>query len=417
MTALADWLCTFALHSTGLLAGAWLLSSALRGRAIAFQERLLRSCLWMALVSTSVQCFVLGSPLALALPAPVATDAVALPTEPAPGTELPAAGVLRGAPALANPARISFTTWLVGGALALAMGGGLWLLRAHLRLRRVLRDREPETAPRLLAITAEVSRALGLRNPPRLSRSPHLATPIAFGWFRQEICVPERAATLDEHPLRALLAHELAHLRRGDPAWMGFATLVQALFPWQVLAIAVQRRWARLVELRCDAVAVAQSSPTAVARCLVDVAGWLRPPATVPFPALAMAARPSALRERIEAALSAQPERPARSVLTVAFGALTLTSLTLAAPGVHSAPEEVAVTAPSAPSLREAFDLLEAEHAMLAEEVATLRAELAGRAHSQELEQLVSVLTRRLLDFERSRSRLSAQLDRRISPK
>ena len=58
----ADWLCTFALHSTLVLGIALLLGAALRRRAIGFQEGALRLSLWAALVSSSVQYFALGSP-------------------------------------------------------------------------------------------------------------------------------------------------------------------------------------------------------------------------------------------------------------------------------------------------------------------------------------------------------------------
>lgn len=454
--AVADWLGTFALHSTCALVAAWLLSLALGARAPAFQERLLRFSLWVALVSSSVQSAFLGSPLALQLPtapvaaasaAPALLEAGALATWP---VEYPTT-----APAAA-PGSIADWRWpawswsmlLVGAVLVMAVGGAAWLLRAQLRLRRVLRSRQPETDPRVLGTAAEVARCLGLRQSPQLSRSPLLATPIAFGWWRPEVCLPLRVGDLEAAPLRALLAHEVAHLRRGDPAWMWLAVGLQALFPWQPLLVVVRRRWARLVELRCDAIAAQHSSPTAVARCLLDVAEWLRPRQAVPVTALGMAARPSALRERIEAALQPRGEAPPRRWLSLAFGGLSLSSLTLGAPGLHSAaplpadamppaqseaelalPEAFAPAPPSAEpappappvaaasSLRESFALLEAEHASLLDEVAQLRAELAMRAPSPALEQLVSALMRRLLTVERLRSRLGARVDRSPFPK
>lgn len=452
--AVADWLGTFALHSTCALVAAWLLSLALGARAPAFQERLLRFSLWVALVSSSVQSAFLDSPLALQLPAapmvaasaaPVLPEAGALATWPVdPASTAPAAAALGSIANWRWPAW-SWSTLLVGAVLLMAVGGAAWLLRAQLRLRRVLRSRQPETDPRVLGTAAEVARCLGLRQSPQLSRSPLLATPIAFGWWRPEVCLPLRVGDLEAAPLRALLAHEVAHLRRGDPAWMWLAVGLQALFPWQPLLVVVRRRWARLVELRCDAIAAQHSSPTAVARCLLDVAEWLRPRQVVPVTALGMAARPSALRERIEAALQPRGEAPPRRWLSLAFGGLSLSSLTLGAPGLHSAapspadsmppaqfeaefgiPEGVlsapAIPEPATPAnaaspLRESFALLEAEHASLLDEVAQLRAELAGRTPSPALEQLVSALMRRLLAVERLRSRLGARVDRSPFPK
>lgn len=435
----ADWLGTFALHSTCALGGAWLLSAMLRQRALLFQERLLRFSLWAALVSSTVQFAVLGSSLGWSLPVSTPAPAKSLEFAALPPMDLVA---LDSAPlAVTTPLawhlpQFAWTTWFVAVGVTLALFGAFWLVRVHARLRRVLRLRQPETDARVLASASLVAREQGLQHSPRLSRSPQLATPIAFGWLRPEICLPMRVGELGDDSLRAMLAHEIAHLRRGDPAWMWLAAGLQALFPWQLLLLAVRRRWSRLVELRCDAIAAQHSSPTAVARCLLDVADWLRPPGTVPIVAFGMAARPSALRERIEAALQSRPIGPSRRLLSLAFGGLSLTSLTFAAPGVQSVPvspsfaieiadkpmdASAAVSAPdvvAAPSPREtllqAFALLQEEHAELTAEVRQMQAEMRFRRMSPELEQLVSALQRRLLSVERLRSRLQAKLDRNV---
>lgn len=412
----AGWLGTFALHSTGVLAFAWLLTALLRRRAAGFQERVLRFSLWAALPSATLQCLLLGSPLGFSLPqapgapatlaaAPAGADLAAVPG-PAPVADLAAS------------AKIDLASAVVLAAAAAAAGGLLWLLRARLRLGRALRHRRPETDPRVLAIAAEVARELGMRQSPQLSRSAGLGTPIAFGWLRPEICLPPRAGELGDAPLRALLAHEVAHLRAGDPAWMWGAAVLQALFPWQVLLLAVRRRWAHLVELRCDAVAAGHSSTTAVARCLLDVAEWLRAPSGVPAVALGMAARPSALRERIEAVLQGRGPHRARPLPSLLFGALSLSSLTFAAPGVQTAAPAGLPPLPGAPADRpvppagRAFALLDDEYAELVAEAAALRQELAGRPRSPELEQLAATLSQRLLVLERLRARLRAALDR-----
>jgi len=448
----ADWLGTFALHSTVALGLAWATSVALGRRALQFQEHLLRFSLWVALASSTLQFAVLGSPLELSLPElPRWESGSEAGASPLPVEVLPAS--LAPTPVVTTtPWQLpswSWSTLLVGAAVTMAMFGCVWLVAGQRRLRRVLRERHPQTDARVLATAAEVAREQGLQQSPQLSRSALLGTPIAFGWMRPEICLPVRANELGDASLRALLAHEIAHLRRRDPAWMWLAIGLQALFPWQLLTVAVRRRWARLVELRCDAIAAQHSSPTAVARCLLDVAEWLRPSPKMPVVALGMAARPSSLRERIEAALHPRAAAPSRRSLSLLFGGLSLSSLTLAAPGVQtevpsvlpltteaSAPpdwpagsfpalaafEPAAASEPSAPApvpavagkaTREAFALLQEEYATLAAEVAQLRAETRNRPINPELEQLVSTLTRRLLAVDRLRTRLQALLDRR----
>jgi len=424
----AGWLGTFAVHSTCALFSAWVISLLLRSRALAWQERLLRFSLWAALVSSTVQLLVVGSPLSFVLPdvvVPGAWSVDALLAElrevdaaaPVTATAPPSAAGPAASPSLLSP------TAIVGAAALLLFVGCCWFLRLHLQLRRVLRDRQPEVDGRVLAMASCVAKRLGMRQSPALSRSERLATPIAFGWLHPEICLPLRVGELSEASLQAMLAHEVAHLRRHDPAWMWLAAGLQALFPWQPLLLVVARRWARLVELRCDAIAAAHSSPTAVARCLLDVAEWLRPRAPTPLVAFGMAARPSALRERIEAALRPQPIGAPRRLWSSAFGGACLLALTWMAPSVQTAsPVGLPPAAPAlalAPgnmaALRQAATLLDQEYATVTAEVARVRNDLAGRGDVQELEQFVSMLSHRLLAVERLRTRLRELLDRRVA--
>ena len=431
---IAGWLGTFAVHSTCALLAALVTSLALRRRALAWQERLLRFALWAALVSSTVQFLVVGSPLPLLLPnvpVPGSWGAGAAVAEPMSGAAAATDGsATTSAAASAASASLLSPTVLVGAAALLLFLGGCWFLRLHLRLRAVLRSRTPEADPRVLCTASRVARDLGLQQSPRLSRSDRLATPIAFGWLRPEICLPVRAQELSDHSLQAMLAHEVAHLRRHDPAWMWVAAGLQALFPWQPLLLVVRRRWARLVELRCDAIAAAHSSPTAVARCLLDVAEWLRPRTAMPIVAFSMAARPSALRERIEAALRPQAIGGPRRIWSSAFAGASLSALTLMAPALQTThaieatptllrtgPADVPSTT-STTSLRQAAALLDQEYATVQREVARVRADVAGRRDAKELEQLVSMLSHRLLVVERLRKRLEVLLDRRdaVSP-
>jgi beta-lactamase regulating signal transducer with metallopeptidase domain len=423
----ADWLCTFALHSTLVLAIALLLGVALRNRAIAFQEGALRLSLWAALVSSSVQYFAIGSPWPF--------------LEWTPGNALPPLGLVADGPAAVAPAvvtapevvRWSWPIVAVASAAVLMALGLLWLWSVRTSLHRVLALRQPDVDSRVLAMAAMVARELGMRQSPHVSTCEFIATPIAFGWIRPEICLPARACELGDSSLRAMLAHEIAHLRRGDPGWMWLAASLQALFPWQVLFLAVRRRWARLIEFRCDAIAAHHSSPTAVARCLLDVAEWLRPESGTPLVALGMAARASSLRERVEAALRPQRHSRPHRLLAMACSGVSLSALTLVAPGVATTPfvparaptaievdpptaamfAAAGVEIPAASPLRTAAQLLQQEHAELVAEVASLRADLDGRRKSPELEQLVTMLTHRLLVLERLSARLRVRLDRR----
>lgn len=418
-TLLRDWLCTFAVHSTLALGSALLASLLLGRRALALQETLLRASLWVALVSASAQCALRGVWMPELVWSPDAPSAVVTTAPTASG--LPVDGLS------ANDDQDPVVPWgalLVGGVAAAACCGLGWLFVVHRRLRRVLRARRPETDARVLTTAAEVARSLGLRQSPHLSRSDAIATPIAFGMLRPEICLPMRVGELSHASLRAMLAHEVAHLRAADPAWMWGAAWLQALFPWQPLFAGVRRRWARLVELRCDAIAAEHATPTAVARCLLDVADWLRPGPEGTAAALGMAARPSALRERVEAALQGGGFRPARRGLAPAIGGLALLALTAGAPAVASAADATELLLRSAlrsdgeaspasrnvsrSTLLAAAAVLDAEYASLLADVEGLRTELktgAGPAGDS-----LAALERRLQVLARMRSQLTTLL-------
>jgi beta-lactamase regulating signal transducer with metallopeptidase domain len=325
-------------------------------------------------------------------------------------------------------------------AAAVASVGLGWLCLVHHRLRTVLRARRPETDARVLTTAAEVARSLGMQQSPHVSRSAAIATPIAFGLLRPEVCLPARVGELSHASLRAMLAHEVAHLRAADPAWMWGAVWLQALFAWQPLFVVVRRRWARLVELRCDAIAAEHATPTAVARCLLDVADWLRPGSEVSVAALGMAARPSALRERVEAALRGGSFRPARGGVSRALASVALGTLTLGAPAVATDPDGAglaaafaafaadavdapanASSAPAAPrrhraAMRGLLAALQTEHTSLLAEAEHVRALLHDVVPTRELAAAQAALTARLAALARMRERVEAALAPTDSP-
>jgi Zn-dependent protease with chaperone function len=125
--------------------------------------------------------------------------------------------------------------------------------------------------------------------------------PAAFGVSRWTIVLPARAVgDLSEDELRALLAHELAHLVRGDSLWLCISRLVCSCLAFQPLNHLARREWQRAAEFLCDSWAVSRTgTPLALARCLAEVAGWRlsgEPSAAL----LAATGRKSGLADRIE---------------------------------------------------------------------------------------------------------------------
>jgi beta-lactamase regulating signal transducer with metallopeptidase domain len=196
--------------------------------------------------------------------------------------------------------------------VAWALGVGVSLLRLTLDavgLRRLVRRARPlDDAP--LAETVRVLGArAGLRRSPRLAESDGVSSPMVVGLLRATIVLPAGFATAYSEPEREMaLAHELAHLRRGD-LWTGLVpTLARILF-WFLPPVAwAAREWETEREAACDAEAIAATRAEApdYGRLLLQIVAKDRRPASAS--ALGATAGFHTLRRRL--ALVGQPDRP-----------------------------------------------------------------------------------------------------------
>jgi len=158
-----------------------------------------------------------------------------------------------------------------------------------------------------------------------LTCSRTLGGPVAF---RREICVPVRALReLPHDELRALLAHEAAHVVRHDAAWLIVSALVRTLGWWQPLNVLAASRLRLAMELCCDErAAIGQPERDALARCLVKVAAWNVCDDGAAFAAIASGG--PALRRRLASLLDERPcagrSRPWLSVAVVTVPAIWL---------------------------------------------------------------------------------------------
>lgn len=250
-----------------------------------------------------------------------------------------------GAPAAEGPVRVRLAGMLAGGwavvALLLLARLGLrhaLLLRA-LRGRRVVRD---GAAARMLA---ELRRSAGVWVPVRLTASPAIASPLVLG--RREICVPERFVTeLGPEEQRAALAHELAHLARRDPAWQLAALVLERVFFFQPLQRVARQRLREAAEYLADGWAVRHGGGRlTLARCLVEVAGWVSPAGEPQLAGtVAMAEGGSPLMSRVHRLLEREPESVPRPAARAAAAAALVLSAAAFAPALGTAgPEQQAV--------------------------------------------------------------------------
>ncbi|MEL6445651.1 MAG: M56 family metallopeptidase [Bacteroidota bacterium] len=387
---LTAWLATYALHSTLLLGAAWLASRWITG-ALA-QDALWKTAVVAGLVTTSVQMTVQPSVYASSTVSE-STLVVLRGEDVSQLIELSADRIIvqeRGEaaplvierslrPGLLNEATAATTGWAPVGFRTswslpetasrwIAVLVGFWLLgfaveglrrvRTHRRFVDSLGDRVPVERAHLLAEVERLGIRVGLRYPLHLTQSRTLAVPVALGV--DEVVLPTWAVE-DTAPIeqRALLAHEVAHLARRDPFWLAVFALVESVFFFQPLNHLARRRQQAAAERLCDGWAAEQTSPLAMARCLVDAAGRLRAhrldgaSAALPHLVPGMAAgRGGALSDRVEHLIDgAEPGASRRWPLAVA-ACCVIGLVACAGPAVTGTSPTTAATleAPTRPS-------------------------------------------------------------------
>lgn len=372
---LAAWLLTIALHASALIGVAWLVDrGALRTRP-AWREMLWRAAFYGGVVTASVQTL-LGAqlPTRITLPTNTLHDAAVESTLPVvvelastsaqnPANSEPAhRDVARAAStaavhSVASPSRwmktftlppwhlILIAGWLAGALLALARLAIAWI-----RLERSLAQTEPVTSAQLLTDAAALAIEAEI-DTPYLAMLDDLSSPIAARGPR--IVLPRWSVELlDREPLRAMLAHETAHIARRDPMWKIANALWSALFWFVPLAPLARRRLDEIAEVSCDAwAAIHLGDGRSLAECLAECAEH-RVGAFDPGLAPAMASRESPLLQRIDYLIAGAPmniqSAGARAGLA-AIVAMTIAAFVLPGVSLGAASASPSPPAPPAP--------------------------------------------------------------------
>lgn len=308
-------LATYFLHSTCLLAAVWLGLSVFRVRNVLVVEQLWKMAAVAGLATAPLQVateihpaieIAIGeAPLSTAEPsrrqlAPTlraqsrvthrpSTRSPIIHTYSAPETHGP---LLRETPELRRT-----NTTLVGrnsipkatgwqplsrhaaAAVAACLFTLIALARLSLQLlqfRRCLRECTPiDSGPSRHALD-DLLKSANIRRFVRLESSTQLNEPVACGVWRWRIVLPHGInRRLTDGELRALLAHELAHLVRGDTTWLWIGRVLCGCFAFQPLNFVARRRWQRAAEFLSDDWAVRHNAePLALANCLTQIAEW-----------------------------------------------------------------------------------------------------------------------------------------------
>lgn len=252
------------------------------------------------------------------------------------------------------PTRTAWPLIAAGIVLVWSVGTGSYVFvvaRNLRRARRLVRRAAPADA-RTVELAAEAASRLGMRRLPEVRTTAADVSPFVLAYPRRPaVILPARlAGELPDSQLRAVLAHELAHLRRLDHVWRWLETAATALYWWHPCLW-----WTRSVlrtteELCCDGhVAEAfREDSRDYSLALLAAASAFPPPSPAVHGAMCLVADPRSLERRIRMIQSRSGFRMPRSVRALALGvaaALLPVSVALADP-------------PPLPSMQELIDLL-----------------------------------------------------------
>jgi len=200
-------------------------------------------------------------------------------------------------------------TWWLLMLLAPSVWGSFRIVRSWFAARRVVLQSEEIAELRCRQLFEEIGGRLKDRRAANLRQSAQTPVPLCIGWMKPCVVLPPDWRSWPLETLRAVLAHELSHIVRGDVGWQLLARCTCALYWFHPLAWLAARRMRVEREAACDdAVLRLGEIPTAYARVLLNMAGRLYLPAYVPNAGLAMAAR-SGLEGRVRAILAKSRSR------------------------------------------------------------------------------------------------------------
>jgi len=280
--------------------------------------------------------------------------------------------------------------WLTGVVILSLrlMSGWLWVQRLKSHGTFPVSDDWPHVAQRLC-------RRLHIARHVRLLESTIVDVPTVIGWIKPVILMPASAlAGLSPHQLEAILAHELAHIRRHDYLVNLLQTVVETLLFYHPAVWWLSRRIRAERENCCDDLAVSLcGDPYTYARALADLEGLRAPKRR-----LVMAANGASLLRRVRRLVGA-PNHAGRAPGWLAGSASILVLVGLAAgtatDALQNASTPAVVPVVAAPTAAPPAAVTAAEPAVAAQASTTA---LQRRAKLEE----PSALTRPLVEADRA---------------
>jgi beta-lactamase regulating signal transducer with metallopeptidase domain len=218
---------------------------------------------------------------------------------------------LPAVPVALSPPNLSGEAWILVTVVVMAVGLLLWLVFRWLGVAGKVR-RSLDAPSELNGILDDVRQLAGLPRRPRLKLIDETQSPAVYGLFRPVILLPKALVSrLSVDQIRAVLLHEIFHLRRGD-VWVNCAqTLLQIAYWWHPLVWLANARLRRVREEAVDdaVMLTLRDGADTYAPTLLEVAkfAFRRPLASLGL--IGILESRSALRQRVERLTDFRPPR------------------------------------------------------------------------------------------------------------
>jgi len=244
-------------------------------------------------------------------------------------------------PELGSPVPTLLVVW---GGVALSLL--VWLVAGAIKVRRIVVNGRELTSSDWTVPLCEVADRLDLEAPPRLVLSDEIEMAFACRATLPTIVLPKTAESWSDDRRRAVLFHELAHVKRHDLLGHTLGRVACALYWFHPLVWTAAKKLRAESERACDDLVLSCGArPSEYAQHLLDMVTNVRRHGA-PVMAMPMA-RPKEFEGRMLAILDPAIRRkaPGRVQAALVVSTLGVMSLTIAA--VAPAPAKAPLVAPS----------------------------------------------------------------------
>ena len=234
-------------------------------------------------------------------------------------------------------------TWLMAAWILGVLFFLVRLVRGWLTIRRIVVGTTLVMDPKILTVVGDMSKHLRLRPVPQVLVTEENVSPFVFGLFRKFVVLPVTLTRdISDEELKAVLAHEFAHLRRWDPITGLLLALCEVFYFFHPVHYLAKTRLMFERETACDdcVIGLGGAGKGLYARSLVSTADRCGS-ARNPFPPVSVAAESFAhIAKRLKLLASDRKWTGRMSRAALLF---LLAFTVFAIPGVALTPREIMV--------------------------------------------------------------------------